>query len=105
MSTVWIRNLPIDPFVPANPTNGAVSLEKKTFVAEAMFVAFGELTSSLVVGYSSATEYSNPWIHKGFPRATPGGSALTKASDHSFHQDMSYHPEAPDILSLINLRK
>ena len=52
MSSVWIRNLPINPFVSANPTNGAVSLEKKTFVAEAMFVAFGELTSSLVVGYS-----------------------------------------------------
>jgi hypothetical protein len=91
-------------FLPILP-NGAVSLEKKTYVAEAMFVAFGELTFSLIVGYSSERKYFNPWIHEGFPQATPGGLALTKASDLSFHHDMSYHPEAPDILGLINLRE
>ncbi|KAI2512715.1 taurine catabolism dioxygenase [Fragilaria crotonensis] len=106
-SAIWIRNLPVDPFVPPNPTDGtAVSLGKHTYVAEAMLVGLGELTNSHVVGYSAETQYSNPWIHEGFPRNThSGGSALTKASDLAFHQDMSYHPEAPDILGLVSIRE
>ena len=106
-SAIWIRNLPVDPFVPPNPTDGkSVSLGKPTYVAEAMLVGLGELTNSHVVGYAAETQYSNPWIHEGFPRnALSGGSALTKASDLAFHQDMSYHPEAPDILGLVSVRE
>ena len=106
-SAVWIRNLPVDPFVPPNPTDGtAVSLGKHTYVAEAMLVGLGEFTNSHVVGYAAETQYSNPWIHEGFPRNSPtGGSALTQASDLAFHQDMSYHPEAPDILGLVSIRE
>ena len=106
-SAVWIRNLPVDPFVPPNPTDGtALSLGKHTYVSEAMLVGLGELTNSHVVGYAAETQYSNPWIHEGFPRNSPtGGSALTKASDLAFHQDMSYHPEAPDILGLVSIRE
>jgi L-asparagine oxygenase len=104
ISAVLLRNLPVDPFVPPNPTDGSVSLGKSTFVAEAMLVGFGELTSSSVIGYESETQYSNPWLQEGFPRTSPG-SALTKTSDLSFHQDMSYHPKPPDILGLVNVRE
>jgi hypothetical protein len=55
-------------YVPPSPTDGSVSLGKLTYVAESMLVGFGELTSCHVVGYSSETQYSNPWIHGGFPR-------------------------------------
>jgi L-asparagine oxygenase len=103
-SAVYFRNLPVDPYVPRTPTDGSLSLGKTTYVAEAMLVGFGELTSSHVIGYSAETQYSNPWIHEGFPR-NGAGSALTKASDLSFHQDMSYHPEAPDILGLVGVRE
>jgi L-asparagine oxygenase len=104
ISAVLLRNLPTDPYVPPSPTDGSVSLGKLTYVAESMLVGFGELTSCHVVGYSSETQYSNPWIHEGFPRSGPG-SALTKASDLAFHQDMSYHPRAPDILGLVGIRE
>jgi L-asparagine oxygenase len=103
-SAVYIRNLPVDPHVPPTPTDGSLSLGKTTYVAEAMLVGFGELTKSHVVGYSAETQYSNPWIHEGFPR-TSKGSALTKASDLSFHQDMSYHPQPPDVLGLVCVRE
>lgn len=103
-SAVLFRNIPVDPLVPPTPTDGSKSLGKDTFVAEAMLVGLGELSHSMIVGYSSETQYSNPWIHEGFPRNSPG-SALTKASDLSFHQDMSYHKAAPDILGLVCVRE
>ena len=104
-SAVLFRNLPVDPYVPPNPTDGRISLGKPTYVAEAMLVGFGELSCAHVVGYAAETQYSNPWIHEGFPRRNGPGSALTKATDLSFHQDMSYHPRAPDILGLVSVRE
>jgi alpha-ketoglutarate-dependent taurine dioxygenase len=101
---VLFRNLPVDPYIPPNPTDGRISLNKPTYVAEAMLCGFGELVGT-IIGYTAEPEYSNPWIHEGFPRATGPGSALTKASDLSFHQDMSYHPKAPDILGLVSVRE
>lgn len=101
---IFFKNLPVDPFVPPTPTDGSLSLRKSTFVAEAMLVGLGELTSAKVVGYRSETQYSNPWIHEGYPRNSQG-SALTKASSLSFHQDMSYHSKVPDILGLVCVRE
>lgn len=103
-SAVLFKNIPVDPIIPPTPTDGSTSLGKPTHIAEAMLVGLGELTSATIVGYASETEYSNPWIHEGFPRNGPG-SALTKASDLSFHQDMSYHHKAPDILGLVCVRE
>jgi len=103
ISAVHFRNIPLDPYVPPNPSDGSVSLHKPTFVAETMLTAMGELSGAHVVGYSAEKAYSNPWIHEGFPRNS-GGSALTKASELSFHQDMSY-TEAPDILGLVCVRE
>lgn len=103
-SAVLFHNLPIDPHVPPTPTDGSTSLGKTTYVSECMLVGFGELTGAHVVGYAAETQYSNPWIHEGFPRNS-AGSALTKASDLSFHQDMSYHPKVLDILGLVSIRE
>ena len=103
-SAVLFKNIPVDPFVPPTPTDGSNSLRKPTYIAEAMLVGLGELTSAKVIGYASETKYSNPWIHEGFPRNN-SGSALTKATDLSFHQDMSYHHRPPDILGLVCLRE
>ncbi len=103
-TAILFKNMPMDPFVPPTPTDGSTSLGKSTYVAETMLVGLGELTSAKLVGYKTETQYSNPWIHEGYPRKGKG-SALTKASDLSFHQDMSYHNKAPDILGLFCLRE
>ena len=47
--------------------DGSTTLHKSTFVAEAMLLAIGELSGASVVGYASETQYSNPWVHEGFP--------------------------------------
>lgn len=109
ISAIQFRNLPLDPYVPPTPTlPNVVSLNKPTYVAEALLVALGEMSGSgsHVVGYASEKEYSNPWIHEGFPRLSgTGGSALTKASELSFHQDMSYYTDPPDLLGLVCVRE
>ena len=103
-SAVLFKNIPVDPFVPPTPTDGSSSLAKPTYIAEAMLVGLGELSGAKVVGYGSETRYSNPWVHEGFPQKKLG-SALTTTSDLSFHQDMSYHHHAPDILGLVCVRE
>jgi len=103
-SAVVLKNLPIDPVVPRTPTDGSKSLNKETYVAEAMLLALGELSGAKVVGYSSEVQYSNPWVHEGFPREGVG-SALTAAHELSYHQDMSYQDHIPDILGLYCLRE
>jgi len=131
---VVFRNLPLDPYVPSTPTDGSTTLRKPTYVAEAMLLAVGELSGASVVGYESETQYSNPWVHEGFPypqqqqqqrqQQQPGGdghgssasavgtaaaaatgSALTMPKGMSHHQDMSYHPHPPDLLGLYCLRE
>lgn len=103
-SVVVLKSLPIDPVVPKTPTDGSKTLNKETRVAEAMLLALGELSGAKVVGYSAEKEYSNPWVHEGFPRQGIG-SALTAAHELSFHQDMSYQDHIPDILGLYCLRE
>jgi len=104
-SALMIRGLPLDPNIPPTPTDGStITLDKATFVAESMLVGFGELTGGSIVGYSSEVQYSNPWIHEGFPRESPG-SALTSAKALSFHQDMSYVDHPPTMLGLVCVRE
>lgn len=107
IDAVVFENLPMDPYVPPTPTDELVrSLQKPTFVAEAILLAIGELAGTYTVGYKAETEYSNPWAHEGFPRPGPGGSALTSTvGTLNYHQDMSYHGVIPDLLGLICLRE
>ena len=115
-AAILFRNLPLDPYVPPTPTDGSTTLHKPTFVAEAMLLAIGELSGASVVGYASETQYSNPWVHEGFPypqqqggisitSTAAAGSALTMPKGMSHHQDMSYHPHPPDLLGLYCLRE
>ena len=115
-AAVLFRNLPLDPYVPPTPIDGSTTLHKPTFVAEAMLLAIGELSGASVVGYASETQYSNPWVHEGFPypqqqggisitSTAAAGSALTMPKGMSHHQDMSYHPHPPDLLGLYCLRE
>lgn len=103
-SAVVLKNLPMDPVIPPTPTDGSKSLNKQTSIAEAMLLSLGELSGAKVVGYSAEKEYSNPWVHEGFPRDGVG-SALTAATELSYHQDMSYQDSIPDILGLYCLRE
>mmetsp|Transcript_13766 Transcript_13766/g.34596 ORF Transcript_13766/g.34596 Transcript_13766/m.34596 type:complete len:426 (+) Transcript_13766:141-1418(+) len=107
IDAIVFENLPLDPFVPSTPIEESVrSLNKPTYIAEAMLMAMGELAGAYVVGYKAETEYSNPWAHEGFPRPGNGGSALTSTSGMlNHHQDMSYQRVIPDLLGLICLRE
>lgn len=107
IDAIVFENLPLDPYVPSTPTEESVrSLNKPTYVAEAMLMAMGELAGAYTVGYKAETEYSNPWAHEGFPRPGNGGSALTGTSGMlNHHQDMSYQRVIPDLLGLTCLRE
>ena len=104
IEAVVFHNLPMDPMIPPTPTDGSIRLNKSTYIAEALLVALGELAGTYVVGYKAEKQYSNPWVHEGFPRPA-GGSALTAASQIALHQDMSYQGVVPDLLGLICLRE
>eukprot|EP00535_Pseudo-nitzschia_heimii_P007944 CAMPEP_0197176452 /NCGR_PEP_ID=MMETSP1423-20130617/2379_1 /TAXON_ID=476441 /ORGANISM="Pseudo-nitzschia heimii, Strain UNC1101" /LENGTH=324 /DNA_ID=CAMNT_0042625833 /DNA_START=461 /DNA_END=1435 /DNA_ORIENTATION=- len=107
IDAIVFENLPTDPYVPPTPTDASMrSLNKATYVSEAMLMAMGELAGTFVVGYKAEIEYSNAWAHEGFPRPGADGSALTSTTgmlDH--HQDMSYQRKIPDILGLICVRE
>jgi L-asparagine oxygenase len=102
---IVFNNAPMDRLIPATPTDGSIRLHKPTFVAEAILTAMGELAGTYVVGYKAEKQYSNPWIHEGFPRPKGPASALTTASSVDLHQDMSYQGIIPDLLGLICLRE
>ena len=58
IDAVVFENLPMDPYVPPTPTDELVrSLQKPTFVAEAILLAIGELAGTYTVGYKAETEY------------------------------------------------
>ena len=106
IDAIVLENLPMDPYVPPTPTDESVkSLHKPTYVAEAVLLAIGELAGTYTVGYKAETEYSSPWVHEGFPRLGPGGSALTSTAGINHHQDMSYQGIIPDLLGLVCLRE
>ncbi|KAG7372443.1 taurine catabolism dioxygenase TauD/TfdA family protein [Nitzschia inconspicua] len=102
---VIFENLPMDRMIPSTPTDGSIRLHKPTFVAEAILTAMGELAGTHVVGYKAEKQYSNPWVHEGFPRPKGPSSALTAASQVDLHQDMSYQGVIPDLLGLVCLRE
>ena len=103
---IIIYNLPLDPYIPPTPSNGTISLDKPTNVAEAVLLAIGELGGTTqTVGYKSEKHYSNPWVHEGFPRQGTKVSALTNINQVPHHQDMSYQTKIPDLLGLICLRE
>jgi L-asparagine oxygenase len=101
---IILNNLPMDPIVPATPTDGSITLNKPTFVAEALLLAVGELGGTHVFGYKSEKHFSNPWVHEGFPRIG-NVSALTATDQVPPHQDMSYQTLIPDLLGLICVRE
>jgi hypothetical protein len=107
IDAIVFENLPLDQYVPPTPTAESVrSLNKPTYISEAMLMAMGELAGTYTVGYKAETEYSNPWAHEGFPRPGAGGSALTSTAGMlNHHQDMSYQSVIPDLLGLICLRE
>mmetsp|Transcript_31640 Transcript_31640/g.52799 ORF Transcript_31640/g.52799 Transcript_31640/m.52799 type:complete len:464 (+) Transcript_31640:358-1749(+) len=105
VDAVVFDNLPMDPQIPATPTDGSIRLNKPSYVAEALLVAMGELAGTYTVGYKAEKQYSNPWVHEGFPRPSGPGSALTAASQVALHQDMSYQGVIPDLLGLVCLRE
>jgi len=102
IDAIVFENLPVDPYVPPTPTAKSVkSLNKPTYISEAMLMAMGELAETYTVGYKSETEYSNSWAHEGFPRPGTGGSALTSTAGM-----LNHHQECPtDLLGLICLRE
>lgn len=102
---VVLYNLPMDPYIPPTPTDGKVTLDKPTSVAEAILVATGELSGTYTIGYRSETHYSNPWVHEGFARNGDGLSALTAVEEVELHQDMSYQKIIPDLLGLVCIRE
>jgi L-asparagine oxygenase len=105
LEAIVFQNVPMDRTIPATPTDGSVRLHKPTFVAEAILTAMGELAGTYVVGYKAEKQYSNPWVHEGFPRPKGPSSALTAASQVDLHQDMSYQGVIPDLLGLVCLRE
>jgi L-asparagine oxygenase len=104
IDAVILYNVPMDPYIPATPTDGKATLDKPTNVAEAILMAIGELAGTYTIGYRSEKHYSNPWVHEGFPRQGEGVSALTAVDEVSLHQDMSYQTTIPDLLGLVCLR-
>jgi L-asparagine oxygenase len=104
LDAIILNNLPMDPLIPETPTDGSVTLNKPTFIAEAMLLAIGELAGTHAIGYSSEKHYSNPWVHEGFPRKGLV-SALTATDQVPHHQDMSYQTIIPDLLGLFCLRE
>jgi L-asparagine oxygenase len=100
-----LDNLPMDRYIPPTPTDGSIRLNKPSFVAEAVLVAVGELAGTYTVGYKAEKEYSNPWVHEGFPRPSGPASALTAKDQVALHQDMSYQGIIPDLLGLVCLRE
>lgn len=107
IDAIVFQNLPLDPYVPPTPTDQSIrSLNKPTYISEAILMTMGELAGAYTVGYKAETEYSNPWAHEGFPRPGPGGSALTSTAGMlSHHQDMAYQHVIPDLLGLICIRQ
>jgi L-asparagine oxygenase len=103
---VLVRNLPQDPNVPFTPVDGSRSLEKKTFVAEAVSIGLASLAGGSLVSYPGEKQYSNSFFHEGFA-LKEGGSAVNQKGTLPWHIDISYVPlsYAPDILVLYGVRE
>ncbi|HLJ98298.1 MAG TPA: TauD/TfdA family dioxygenase [Streptosporangiaceae bacterium] len=104
-----VRNLPTDPELPPTPVDGGPSLEKKTFVAEAVLLGLSQLLGE-PVGFT--TEKNGRLIHDVVP-VSAGASSQTNQSSRvflNFHNDIvhddigRYDVSNPDFLVLNCLR-
>lgn len=104
-----LRNLPVDPELPATPVDGLPSARKSTFVSECVTLGLAQLIGE-PVGYT--TEKNGQIIHDVV--AVPSGErSQTNQSSVvflSFHNDTThddsgfYHLTNPDFLVLVCLR-
>jgi L-asparagine oxygenase len=105
-----VRNLPRDPELPDTPVDGGPSIQKKTFVAEAVLLGLSQLLGE-PVGFT--TEKNGRLVHDVVPVST-GARSQTNQSSHvflNFHNDIVYDEVGrydvsnPDFLVLNCLRQ
>jgi L-asparagine oxygenase len=105
-----VRNLPVDPDLPATPVDGGPSTNKKTFVAEAVLLGLSQLLGE-PVGFT--TEKGGRLVHDVVP-VSAGATTQTNQSSHvflNFHNDIVYDKAGrydvsnPDFLVLNCLRQ
>jgi L-asparagine oxygenase len=105
-----VRNLPVDPSLPATPVDGGPSGDKTTFVAESVLLGLSQLLGE-PVGFT--TEKDGRFVHDVVP-VSAGATTQTNQSSHvflNFHND-TVHDETgrfdvsnPDFLVLHCLRQ
>jgi L-asparagine oxygenase len=105
-----VRNLPTDPELPDTPVDGGPSMQKKTFVAEAVLLGLSQLLGE-PVGFT--TEKNGRLVHDVVP-VPAGARSQTNQSSHvflNFHNDIVYDEVGrydvsnPDFLVLNCLRQ
>jgi L-asparagine oxygenase len=105
-----VRNLPVDPTLPATPVDGGPSPDKQTFVAEGVLLGLSQLLGE-PVGFT--TEKSGRLVHDVVP-VRAGATSQTNQSSHvflNFHNDIvhdeigRYDVSNPDFLVLNCVRQ
>src|SRR5215469_15501845 len=105
-----VRNLPTDPELPDTPVDGGPSMQKKTFVAEAVLFGLSQLLGEPV---AFTTEKNGRLVHDVVP-VSAGARSQTNQSSHvflNFHNDIvhdqigRYDVSNPDFLVLNCLRQ
>jgi L-asparagine oxygenase len=105
-----VRNLPVDPTLPATPIDGGPSRQKETFVSEAVLLGLSQLLGE-PVGFT--TEKAGRLVHDVVP-VSAGAATQTNMSSHvflNFHNDIvhdeigRYDVSNPDFLVLHCLRQ
>jgi L-asparagine oxygenase len=105
-----VRNLPVDPELPATPTDGGPSRDKRTFVAESVLLGLSQLLGE-PVGFT--TEKDGQLVHDVVPVHTGAASQTNQSSQVflNFHNDIvhdeigRYDVSNPDFLVLLCLRQ
>jgi len=105
-----VRNLPADPDLPATPTDGQPSPDKKTFLAEAVLLGLSQLLGEPV---GITTEKGGRLIHDVVPVCAGAATQTNQSSDVflNFHNDIvhdrtgRYDVSNPDFLVLHCLRQ
>lgn len=109
-ATMLVRNLPVDPSLPATPTDGKPSRDKTTFVSEGVLMALTQLIGE-PAGYT--TEKEGQLIHD-IIAVESGQRSQTNQSSAvflNFHNDITYDDSGyynrtnPDFLLLVCLRE
>lgn len=105
-----VRNLPVDPVLPATPVNGEPSALKRTFVAEGVLLGLSQLLGEPV---GVTTEKGGRLVHDVVPVSTGAMSQTNQSSAAflNFHSDIVYDDFGrfdlpnPDFLVLNCLRQ